>query len=85
MPRLSKWDYSPSGHYNGKLEATELTPLELQLLQLLASDATADAIACELGIARQSIYTACLNVYAKLGVSTRYGAITEGFRKGIIS
>ena len=65
------------------LEA-ELGALELEVLQGWCSDLTQDEIMYELALSRGVYKQLVCRVYTKLGVKTRYGAIAQAFRKGLL-
>ena len=48
------------------------------MLQQLATDKTNKEIASALGLSKRTIDTHCCNIYKKLGVTTRSGAMEVG-------
>jgi DNA-binding CsgD family transcriptional regulator len=65
-------------------QAPELSEREIQLLDLLAKDLTADQICAEMGVSRSTIKTYKNRMHAKLGVKTNVGAVVAGFRLGLL-
>lgn len=62
-----------------------LSPFEKEILCLLSADLKDKEIAERLGTTDRTITYNLLKIYAKLGVSTRAGAVGEALSKGIIS
>jgi DNA-binding NarL/FixJ family response regulator len=62
-----------------------LTPRELEVLELMATGATADAIAQELFITPRTVTTHASNIYRKLGASNRAAAVRMAIKLGFIS
>ena len=61
-----------------------LSERELDVLRRLASEATIPDIAGEMHIAVSTLRTHVRNIYGKLGVHSRFEAVTEGRRHGLI-
>src|SRR3954451_7924308 len=69
-----------------RLSAADLlSPREREVLGLLASGASAPAIARQLFLSPATVKSHLHNVYEKLGVSDRAAAVAEGMRRGLIS
>jgi LuxR family maltose regulon positive regulatory protein len=64
--------------------AARLTARERELLALLATDATPKQIAARLFVSRRTVDFHTANVYAKLGVTSRMGALHAGRRLGLV-
>jgi two-component system nitrate/nitrite response regulator NarL len=62
-----------------------LTGREGEVLDLLATGASAPDIAARLHLSPATVKTHLHNLYAKLGVSDRAAAVAEGMRRGLIS
>ena len=60
-----------------------ITKQEETIFKLLATDKTNKEIASVLGIKKRTVDTHCLNIYRKLGVTTRSGAIEIGSFKNL--
>jgi len=65
-------------------EVPTLTPREVEILQIIAKGLSNAEAAKVLGISRATIRTHLEHIYAKLEVSNRVEAITEGIRQGLI-
>lgn len=63
---------------------TSLSPRETEILKLIAKGLTNPEVAHALGISRATVRTHLEHIYAKLDVSNRTEAVTEGIRKGLI-
>ena len=61
-----------------------LTEREIKVLQLLRGSLLIREIATELGVSPNTIKTQTQAIYRKLGVGTRYAAITRGQDTGIL-
>jgi ATP/maltotriose-dependent transcriptional regulator MalT len=61
-----------------------LTPRELELLQLAADGLGGPKIAEELVLSRGTVRTHFQNIYGKLDVSDRAGAVAKAMRLGLI-
>jgi DNA-binding CsgD family transcriptional regulator len=61
-----------------------LTPREREVLQVAAEGLSAQEIATRLGASRHTVRTHLVNIYKKLGVSGRVGAVATGMRLGLI-
>ncbi len=69
------------------LEEPETTPLserETEILQLIAKGISNNEAASMLGLSKATIRTHLEHIYAKLEVTNRVEAVTEGIRKGLI-
>jgi DNA-binding NarL/FixJ family response regulator len=62
----------------------ELTPRELQVLQLLAEGLANKQIAVNLGISENTIKFHVSSIFGKLGVNNRLEAVRAGVRQGLI-
>lgn len=67
------------------LEAIQLTPRELNVLELLAVGMSARQIASHLSLSERTVNTHVAKLYRKLGVSNRVEAIRAGIRMGLVS
>lgn len=65
--------------------APALTERELTILAAVASGATTKAISSELWVSEHTIKFHLTNVYRKLGVSNRSGAVRYAFEHGLVS
>jgi DNA-binding NarL/FixJ family response regulator len=65
--------------------ASALTPRELELLQLAADGLCGPMIAEELVLSRATVRTHFENIYSKLDVHDRAGAVGKAMRLGLIS
>jgi PAS domain S-box-containing protein len=76
------------GHFldrrRGDLAPPQLTPRELEVLQLAARGHTAPQIAEELVVSRDTVKTHLRHVYAKLEVNDRAAAVAQALRLGLI-
>jgi len=61
-----------------------LSARELEILSLVAQGKSNKEIARHLHISQATVKTHLLHIYAKLGVSDRTAAVTEGMRRGYI-
>ncbi len=61
-----------------------LTPREVEILQIIAKGLSNAEAAKVLGVSRATVRTHLEHIYAKLSVSNRVEAITEGIRHGLI-
>lgn len=66
-------------------EPNELVSREKEILSLLAEGLTNQQIASQLFIGVATVKTHLRNLYRKLGVSDRAGAVSAGYRRGLIS
>ena len=62
----------------------ELTPRELEVLQLVAGGLDNRSIGEQLGITRSTVKHHLEAVYAKFAVHGRTEAVREGFRRGLV-
>ncbi|MGB3328271.1 MAG: LuxR C-terminal-related transcriptional regulator [Thermomicrobiales bacterium] len=72
------------GAGTGVAATSVLTAREWEILRLLASGRTNPEIADALFISRRTVTTHLTNLFAKLGVTNRTGAIAEGHRRGML-
>jgi DNA-binding NarL/FixJ family response regulator len=68
-----------------QLEATGLTPRELQILQLMAAGASNSHIAGELWVTEQTVKFHLSNIYRKLGVANRTEASHYAHTQGLLN
>lgn len=64
---------------------TLLTPRELEILQIIAKGLSNREAAEVVGLSKATIRTHLEHIYAKLDVTNRVEAVTEGIRQGIIN
>ena len=69
---------------DGSQPAAPLTPRELELLQLAADGSSGPMIAEELVLSRATVRTHFENIYRKLDVRDRAGAVGKAMRLGLI-
>lgn len=67
------------------LPLTLLTPRERDVLQLAADGMSTPSIAQHLSLSRATVRTHFGNIYLKLNVKSRAGAVAKGMRLGLIS
>lgn len=65
-------------------DTVSLTPRQLQLLRALASGRTNKELAHDLGISEGTVKSYLKELYERLGVSSRAGAVAYGMRRGLI-
>jgi PAS domain S-box-containing protein len=70
--------------HRGELGPPELTPREVEVLQLAAQGLAVKAIAGSLGVSPATVRTHFEHIYAKYGVSGRAAAVAKGMREGVI-
>lgn len=70
---------SPAG-----AELDALTPREREVLHLLASGLSNKEVAWQMKISEHTVKSHVASIFAKLEVSTRTEAVTQGIRKGLI-
>ena len=93
MPGLYLAGFAPGGlsgeelavFPDGSQPAAPLTPRELELLQLAADGLCGPMIAEELVLSRATVRTHFENIYGKLDVHDRAGAVGKAMRLGLIS
>lgn len=78
-PRTADERLSPAG-----AELDALTPREREVLHLLASGLSNKEIAWQMKISEHTVKSHVASIFAKLEVSTRTEAVTQGIRKGLI-
>ena len=66
-------------------ETSGLVNREKEILSLLAEGLTNQQIASQLFIGVATVKTHLRNLYRKLGVSDRAGAVSAGYQRGLIS
>ncbi len=62
----------------------ELTPRELDVLELLALGLSYQAVAQTLGVTANTVRTHVRALYAKLGVNSKTAAVITGVTRGLI-
>jgi two-component system nitrate/nitrite response regulator NarL len=75
---------APAGRPTGGEAAGRLTTREREVLQMLASGATSDAIAARFGVQANTARKHIQNVLTKLQVHSRLEAVAVALRKGIV-
>jgi len=78
---------SVAGTLMGRLGVREpgsLSPRELDVLRLVASGATNQAVARELHVSEATIKTHLMHLYAKLGVRDRAAAVAVAYDRGLL-
>jgi DNA-binding NarL/FixJ family response regulator len=63
----------------------ELSPRELEILELVARGTTNKEAAAKLFISEATVKTHLLHIYAKLGVNDRAAAVGAGFDRGLLT
>lgn len=63
---------------------TSLSPREQEILVLISKGLSNPQVASTLGVSRATVRTHLEHIYAKLDVSNRTEAVTQGIRKGLI-
>jgi len=63
---------------------TSLSPREQEILVLISKGLSNPQVASTLGVSRATVRTHLEHIYAKLDVSNRTEAVTEGIKKGLI-
>lgn len=76
--------YQPAAVPRVAPAAPELTGRELEVLHLVAQGATTRAIAGQLHLSQHTVRNHVRRLTAKLGVSSRMNAVTEGRRLGLL-
>lgn len=71
-------------HKRAEMNAPRLTPRELDVLRLAAEGNPGPEIAAALVVSPATVKTHFENIYAKLGVSDRAGAVAHALRTGLI-
>lgn len=62
----------------------DLTPKECEVLDLLAKGKSTDEIAGRMDVTEHAVKKHLKNVFAKLGVADRVGAVTEALKRGFV-
>lgn len=65
-------------------EIDALTPREREVLDMLASGFSNKEIAWQMKISEHAVKSHVASIFAKLNVSTRTEAVTQGIRKGLV-
>jgi DNA-binding NarL/FixJ family response regulator len=73
-----------AGETDEREDVPVLTPREVEILQVIAKGLSNAEAAKVLGVSRATVRTHLEHIYAKLSVSNRVEAITEGIRHGLI-
>ncbi len=81
-PLLARYVLAGSG--TAEESPVQLTPRKLQLLRALAAGRSNKELAHDLGISEATIKGYLKELYAKLGVTSRAGAVGYGLRHGLI-
>lgn len=68
----------------GSEQRPDLSPREVEILQLTAGGSSAADIAERLFLSRATVKTHLQHVYEKLGVADRAAAVAEGMRRGLV-
>lgn len=76
--------YVTAGSGQEEQGAIQLTPRQLQLLRALAAGRANKELAHDLGITEATVKGYLKDLYAKLGVTSRAGAVGYGMRHGLI-
>jgi len=63
----------------------QLSPRELEVLQLVARGTTNRDAAARLFVSEATVKTHLLHIYAKLGVNDRAAAVAEAFERGLLT
>ncbi len=89
MSRVRTASGQPGGQPGGARspggpDASSLSEREREVLELVAAGATNREAGALLSISEATVKTHLLHIYAKLGVSDRTAAVTEGFTRGIL-
>ena len=66
-------------------EPDDLSPRELEILELVAQGSTNREAAKRLFISEATVKTHLLHIYAKLGVNDRAAAVATGFDRGLLT
>ncbi|MFD7412654.1 response regulator [Kitasatospora purpeofusca] len=69
----------------GEPAREELSPRELEVLELVAAGSTNREAAARLFISEATVKTHLIHVYAKLGVKDRASAVAAGFNRGLLT
>lgn len=69
----------------GTDERSELSPREIEVLQLAAQGFTNKAIAAQLGISDRTVQGHLASIFQKLGAQSRTDAVMAGLRLGLVS
>ncbi len=81
-PLLARHVLAGSGGAEGS--PVQLTPRQMQLLRALAGGGANKELAHDLGISEATVKGYLKDLYAKLGVTSRAGAVGYGLRHGLI-
>lgn len=69
----------------GAAERNDLSPREIEVLQLTASGFTNKAIAAQLGISDRTVQGHLASIFQKLGAQSRTDAVMAGLRLGLVT
>lgn len=69
---------------SGRADAADLTPRELEILQLLSDGLRPAQVAGTLFVSLKTVRNHLASVYVKLGVASAAQAVSEGFRRGLV-
>jgi two-component system nitrate/nitrite response regulator NarL len=73
-----------SNAHNGATQPTDLTPREIEVLQLVAEGRSAADVASQLVISRKTVSSHMQRIFTKLGVHTRAQAVAVAYEAGLI-
>lgn len=78
---------SPTGSpdLDGRPAVEELTPREIEVLELVAEGLSNKAVAVRLGISDQTVKFHLTSISGKLGAINRTDAVRRGVRRGLIT
>ena len=62
----------------------QLSPREVEVLQVLAQGRSNKEIAAQLGVAEGTVKIHCASIFGKLGVSDRTQAVVESIKRGLV-
>ncbi len=73
------------GHAQKRRDPTVLTERERQILGAIIEGEQSKAIGTRFGITERTVKAHLARIYAKLGVTTRAGAVREALRRGLVT
>jgi LuxR family maltose regulon positive regulatory protein len=82
--RRLRRSFPPSGDASGVEAAESLSPRELAVLEMLATELTGPQIARELFVSLNTLRTHTKHIFEKLAVSTRPAAVRRAREQGLI-